>query len=73
VRSNGQIIQELERLFHAGGWEVINALWGSDWDPLFERDKRNALLRRFAATVDGKIANTWGQGRSYNLTHFVRY
>ena len=38
VRGNGQIIQELERLFQGAGWNVIKVLWGSDWDALFARD-----------------------------------
>ena len=54
VRGNGQIIQELESLFRGAGWNVIKVLWGSEWDALFARDKKHALLRRFAATVDGK-------------------
>ncbi len=54
VRGNGQIIQELEALFHGAGWNVIKVLWGSDWDGLFARDHGHVLLRRFAATVDGK-------------------
>jgi pyruvate dehydrogenase E1 component len=70
VRSNGQIIQELERLFRAAGWEVIKVLWGSDWDPLFERDQRHALLRRFAATVDGKYQTLGAKSAEYNLAHF---
>jgi pyruvate dehydrogenase E1 component len=70
VRSNGQIIQELERLFRAAGWEVIKVLWGSDWDPLFERDTHHALLRRFAATVDGKYQTLGAKGADYNLEHF---
>jgi pyruvate dehydrogenase E1 component len=70
VRSNGQIIQELERLFRAAGWEVIKVLWGSDWDPLFERDTHHALLRRFAATVDGKYQTLGAKGAEYNLAHF---
>ena len=72
VRSNGQIIQELERLFRAAGWEVIKVLWGSDWDPLFERDKHDALLRRFAVTVDGKYQTLGAKGPEYNLAHFFK-
>ena len=72
VRSNGQIIQELERLFRGAGWAVIKVLWGSDWDPLFERDKHHALLRRFAATVDGKYQTLGAKGPEYNLAHFFK-
>ena len=72
VRSNGQIIQELERTFRAAGWRVIKVLWGSDWDPLFERDKHHVLIRRFAATVDGKYQTLGAKGPEYNLAHFFK-
>src|ERR1044072_4479358 len=39
VRGNGQIIQELESAFRGAGWNVIKVLWGSEWDPILERDK----------------------------------
>jgi len=70
VRGNGQIIQELESLFSGAGWNVIKVLWGSDWDPLFARDKKSALLRRFAATVDGKYQNLGAKDGAYNLANF---
>jgi pyruvate dehydrogenase E1 component len=70
VRGNGQIIQELESLFSGAGWNVIKVLWGSDWDPLFARDRTNALLRRFAATVDGKYQNLGAKDGAYNLANF---
>ncbi len=70
VRSNGQIIQELERLFRGAGWHVIKVLWGSDWDPLFARDRTHALLRRLAATVDGKYQTLGAKDGAYNLEHF---
>jgi pyruvate dehydrogenase E1 component len=44
VRSNGKIVDELERLFRGAGWHVIKLLWGSDWDGLFARDTTSALL-----------------------------
>ena len=46
VRGNGQIIQELESLFKAAGWNVIKVLWGSEWDKLFAMDKNHLLLKR---------------------------
>jgi pyruvate dehydrogenase E1 component len=70
VRGNGQIIQELERLFRGAGWNVIKVLWGSEWDQLFERDKNHALLRRFAETVDGKYQTLGAKDGAYNLLHF---
>lgn len=70
VRGNGQIIQELEALFTGVGWNVIKVLWGSNWDPLFARDTDSALLRRFAATVDGEYQTLGAQDGEYNLSHF---
>jgi pyruvate dehydrogenase E1 component len=70
VRGNGQIIQELESLFRGAGWNVIKVLWGSEWDALFARDKQHALLRRFAATVDGKYQTLGARDGGYNLVHF---
>ncbi len=70
VRGNGQIIQELEALFAGAGWNVIKVLWGSDWDALFARDTNHALLRRFAATVDGQYQTLGANDGSYNRDHF---
>jgi pyruvate dehydrogenase E1 component len=70
VRGNGQIIQELESLFRGAGWNVIKVLWGSEWDALFARDTKHALLRRFAATVDGKYQTLGARDGGYNLVHF---
>ncbi|RBP11372.1 pyruvate dehydrogenase E1 component [Roseiarcus fermentans] len=70
VRGNGQIVRELESLFRGAGWNVIKVLWGSEWDVLFARDTQHALLRRFAATVDGKYQTLGAKDGGYNLTHF---
>ena len=70
VRGNGQIIQELESLFAGAGWNVIKVLWSSDWDILFALDKHHALLRNFAATVDGKYQTLGAKDGRYNLEHF---
>src|SRR5436309_684008 len=70
VRGNGQIIPELESLFRGAGWNVIKVLWGSEWDALFARDKKHALLRRFAATPDGKYQTLGARDGGYNLAHF---
>ena len=70
VRGNGQIIQELEALFTGAGWNVIKVLWGSDWDALFARDKQHALLKAFAATVDGQYQTLGANDGAYNQEHF---
>lgn len=70
VRGNGQVIQELESLFQGAGWNVIKVLWGSDWDDIFARDSKHALLRKFADTVDGKYQTLGAKDGAYNLTNF---
>jgi pyruvate dehydrogenase E1 component len=55
VRGNGQIIQELEANFRGSGWNVIKVLWGRDWDPLFDKDDENLLVRRLNDVVDGQM------------------
>ncbi|MFJ2330863.1 alpha-ketoglutarate dehydrogenase [Pseudomonas helleri] len=72
VRGNGQVIQELEALFTGAGWNVIKVIWGSDWDPLFARDTHNALLQRFAQTVDGQYQTLGSKDGAYNLLHFFQ-
>ena len=72
VRGNGQVIQELEGVFNGAGWNVLKVLWGGDWDALFARDKTHALLRRFAATVDGKYQTLGAKDGAYNLKHFFQ-
>ena len=53
VRGNGQIIQELESAFRGARWNVIKVLWGSEWDPILERDTEGLLVRRMGEMVDG--------------------
>ena len=54
VRGNGKIIQELEASFRGAGWNVIKVIWGSNWDPLLERDKLGFLRKRMEEAVDGE-------------------
>ena len=70
VRGNGQIIQELESLFKAAGWNVIKVLWGTEWDRLFALDKKHLLLKRFAETVDGKYQTLGARDGAYNIKNF---
>ncbi len=70
VRGNGRIVDELEALFSGAGWHVIKLVWGSDWDGLFARDTQGALLRAFAATVDGQFQTFAAKDGRYNREHF---
>lgn len=55
VRGNGKIIQELESVFNGNGWNVIKVVWGSDWDPIFEKDVDGKLVERMGELVDGEF------------------
>jgi pyruvate dehydrogenase E1 component len=70
VRGNGSIIQELEGLFAGAGWNVIKVLWGSDWDPLFARDREGIILRRLHETVDGEFQKYAATDGRFNREHF---
>jgi pyruvate dehydrogenase E1 component len=70
VRGNGSIIQELEGLFAGAGWNVIKVLWGSDWDPLFARDRENIILRRLHETVDGEFQKYAATDGRFNRENF---
>lgn len=53
VRGNGKIIQELERSFRGGDWNVIKVIWGSGWDGLLAADAQGVLRARMEEAVDG--------------------
>lgn len=55
VRGNGKIIQELESLYRGAGWNVIKVVWGSNWDPLLEKDKYGLLVKRMNEVPDGQF------------------
>jgi len=55
VRGNGKIIQELEAVFAGAGWNVIKVIWGSEWDPLLEKDKDGVLVQRMDELPDGQF------------------
>jgi pyruvate dehydrogenase E1 component len=55
VRGNGKIIQELETVFAGARWNVIKVIWGSDWDPLLEKDKGGLLVKRMEEVPDGQF------------------
>ncbi|MFC2133538.1 pyruvate dehydrogenase (acetyl-transferring), homodimeric type [Bacteroidota bacterium] len=57
VRGNGNVIQELEAVFRGAGWNVIKVIWGSDWDPLLEKDVSGKLVKRMNEVIDGESQN----------------
>ena len=70
VRGNGKIINELEAAFRGAGWNVIKVVWGSDWDPLFARDKSGLLVRRLGEVVDGEYQTYKVKGGDYIRRNF---
>ena len=70
VRGNGKIIQELEAAFRGAGWNVIKVIWGDSWDPLLEKDREGALVRRMGAVVDGEYQKYIVSDGGYIREHF---
>ncbi len=70
VRGNGNIIQELEGAFRGAGWNVIKVIWGSNWDPLFEKDDEGLLAQRIREVVDGDHLKYVVEGGGYTREHF---
>jgi pyruvate dehydrogenase E1 component len=69
VRGNGKIVQELEAAFRGAGWNCIKVLWGSDWDPLFERDTDGLLAKRLGEMVDGEAQKLSVETGAYVRQH----
>jgi pyruvate dehydrogenase E1 component len=70
VRGNGKIIQELEAIFRGAGWNVIKVLWGSNWDPLLDRDDEGVLVKRMEEVVDGDYQRYSVLPPSHTRDHF---
>ena len=74
VRGNGKIIQELETDFKGAGWNVIKVIWGSNWDPLLERDSGGKLVQLMGECVDGDYQTfKANNGRYVRDKFFDRY
>ncbi len=70
VRGNGKIVQELEAVFRGAGWNVIKVVWGSDWDPLLEKDHDGQLVARMGEVVDGQMQKYTVESGAYIREHF---
>jgi len=70
VRGNGKIIQELEAAFRGAGWNVIKVVWGSDWDPLLDKDEHGKLVNRMGEVVDGEYQKYSVESGNYIRQHF---
>ncbi len=69
VRGNGRIVQELEAAFRGAGWNVIKVLWGTDWDPLFEKDTDSLLMNRLGNLLDGEAQKLSVESGAYVRQH----
>ncbi|MFW5871280.1 MAG: pyruvate dehydrogenase (acetyl-transferring), homodimeric type [Verrucomicrobiota bacterium] len=69
VRGNGNIIQELETMFSGAGWNVIKVIWGSDMEPLLQKDKDGILVKTLGELVDGEYQNFSVKGGAYVREH----
>src|SRR5919199_748325 len=67
---DGEIIQELERVFRGTGWNVIKVLWGTGWDQLIARDTTGILLKRMEEAVDGEYQDFKSKNGAYVREHF---
>ena len=70
VRGNGKIIQELEAAFRGAGWNVIKVIWGTDWDPLLDKDTEGKLVKRMSEVVDGDYQKYSVESGEYIRDHF---
>lgn len=70
VRSNAKILDELESLFKGCNWNVVKAVWNSEWDALFAKDKKGVLQKALDALVDGDLQNFKAHGPAYLREHF---
>jgi pyruvate dehydrogenase E1 component len=70
VRGNGKIIQELEREFRGNGWNVIKVIWGSNWDPLLEKDKSGKLVQLMTECLDGEYQSFKANDGKFVREHF---
>jgi len=70
VRGNGKIVQELESDFRGAGWNVIKCLWGSNWDPLLEKDTTGKLRQLMEECVDGEYQDFKSKNGAYIREHF---
>ena len=70
VFGNGSIIREFERVFRGFGWHIIKVLWGSQWDPIFAKDKKGLIEKRMADMVDGEFQNYGAKDSGYIRENF---
>jgi pyruvate dehydrogenase E1 component len=70
VRGNGKIIQELEGNFRGSGWNVIKAIWGTNWDELLARDTAGKLRQLMEECNDGQYQDFKSKDGAYIRKNF---
>ena len=70
VWGNGQIVQEYESVFRGAGWHVIKVIWGCNWDPLLEKDKKGLIAKRMSEIVDGEYQLYGSRDGAFMREHF---
>jgi len=70
VWGNGQIIGEYEGVFRGAGWNVIKVIFGSNWQPLFDKDKKGLILQRMNELVDGEYQLCSARDGAFIREHF---
>ena len=65
-----KLSRSLEAIFRGAGWNVIKVIWGSDWDPLLEKDNEGKLVNRMSEVVDGQYQKYSVETGKYFREHF---
>jgi len=60
VRGTGRLFRELESAFRGARWNVIKVLWGSEWDPILERDTEGLLVKAHGRVGGRRIPEVGG-------------
>ncbi|MBI2376786.1 MAG: pyruvate dehydrogenase (acetyl-transferring), homodimeric type [Deltaproteobacteria bacterium] len=55
VRGNGKIVQELEAVFRARGWNVAKVVFSRELTQITDRDPEGRFLQRLSSMVDGEL------------------
>jgi pyruvate dehydrogenase E1 component len=55
VRGGSSIVRELSGIFRGANWNVVRALWGSRWDPVFASSHGYKVASRLSLIPDGEM------------------
>ncbi|MFF4777194.1 pyruvate dehydrogenase (acetyl-transferring), homodimeric type [Microtetraspora fusca] len=72
VRGNTRVVRELENVFRGAGWNVVKALWGTEWDGLLGRDVGGLLAARLGEVPDGQFQTYAASSGAYIREHLFR-